>query len=141
METENCSAYKAAKHFSALHRCVFSEQMFGNWKRRAESIKATHSSKKRASGGGRRPTLDGVEDILADEVVDLLINKCKVTRAYIADRARMLAADDAIDDFKVSNRRLIGFMNRFEFSLRSCTNLTTLTDVQVVGRAVNYMTY
>jgi hypothetical protein len=82
-----------------------------------------------------------VEDILADEVVDLRINKYKVTRAYIADWARMLAADHAIDDFKASNRWLIGFMNRFKFSLRSFTNLTTLTDFQVIGRAVDYMTY
>lgn len=141
MEQENCSAYKAAKHFSALHRCVYSEQMFGNWKKRAESLRATPSSKKRAVGGGRKPALEGLEEILADEVIDLRINKYKVTRAFIADRARMLAIDHGIDDFKASNKWLIGFMKRFEFSLRSCTNLTTLTDIQLIGRAVDYMTY
>lgn len=141
MENEGCSAYKAARHFSSLHKCNYVEQMFRNWKKQAETIRATPSIKKRATGGGRKPCLIGLEEILADEVVDLRINKYKVTRAFIADRARMLACDHNIDDFKASNRWMLGFMSRFNFSLRSCTNLTTLTDVQLIGRAVDYMTY
>jgi hypothetical protein len=109
METENCSVYKAAKHFSALHRCVFSEQMFGNWKRHAESIKATHSSKKRASGGGRRPTLDGVEDMLADEVVedgDLFMYN-KIEREIELDELEQELEDDDIHiDYDLHARHL-----------------------------------
>jgi hypothetical protein len=56
----------------------------------------------------------------------------------------MLAGDHSVDDFKASYKWLTGFMDRFECSLRSCSNLTTLAReqyVQLVVRAVDYMMY
>ena len=131
VESEECSPYKAAKHFSELHDTYYSETMFSNWIKQKENIKATSSNKKRSHGAGRKPTLVNIEDIIADEVVYLRINKYKVTRAFIADRARTLAYENEIIDFKASNRWIMGFMERFNFSLRRCTNLTTLTDTQL----------
>ena len=92
VEREKCSAYKASKYFSELHDCFYSETMFCNWVKQKENIKATSSNKKRSHGAGRKPTLLNIEDIVADEVVYLRINKYKVTRAFIVDRARMLAS-------------------------------------------------
>ncbi len=86
MENEGCSAYKVARHLSSLHKCVYAEQMFFNWKKHADSIIATPSIKKRAAGGGRKPALNGLEEILAHEVVELRVNTYKVTRAFIVDR-------------------------------------------------------
>jgi hypothetical protein len=141
MENENKSAYRAAQHFSAKYNYCFSEKLFQNWNKNKDGIRETHSTKKRAIGGGQKPTLEELKHLLADEIIELRISKYKVTKAFIADRARMLAAENRKEGFKASNRWLIGFMDRFDFSLRRTTNLTTLTDDQLVGRAVDYMTY
>jgi hypothetical protein len=45
------------------------------------------------AGAGRKPALDGLEDLLADEVINLRLLKLKVTRSFIAMRRKMLATD------------------------------------------------
>ena len=102
MENENKSAYKAAHHFSAKHKYCFSEKLFQNWNKNKDRIRETHSAKKRAIGGGRKPTLEELEHLLSDEIIELRISKYKVTRAFIADRARMLAAENGKEGFKAS---------------------------------------
>jgi protease II len=56
MENENKSAYKAAQHFSAKHK-----KLFQNWNKNKDRIRETHSAKKRAIGGGRKPTFDQMD--------------------------------------------------------------------------------
>ena len=48
------------------------------------------------------------------------IQKIKVTQAFIADRARLLAEEHGIE-FRASNSRLDNFMLRHDFALRRTT--------------------
>ena len=114
--------------------------MFYQWHANKEKILDSGSSRRRVAGGGRKPLLQDLENLIADEVVELRIQKIKVTRAFIADRARLLAEEHGIE-FRASNSWLDNFMLRHDFALRRTTNLTTLTDDQLIQRAVDYMTY
>ena len=78
---------------------------------------------------------------LADEVINLRIDKIKVTRSFIRSRARLLAEDAGLEGFKASSHWTTLFLKRHNFSLRRMTNLTTLTDDQLIQRAVDYMRY
>lgn len=53
----------------------------------------------------------------------------------------MLALDAGLDAFKSSSHWVTNFMKRHGFSLRRMTNLTTLTDDQLLQHAVDYMKY
>ena len=52
-----------------------------------------------------------------------------------------LASDAEIGDFKESSTWCTLFMSRYKLSLRRTTNLTTLTDNQLIQRAVDYMKF
>lgn len=116
--------------------------MMGNFDNESKQ-KTMESNKnlKRAKGGGRKLILGNQEDIIYDEIVEMRINKLKVTRCYVMCRARQLAQENNIEDFKASAIWLQGFFKRYHLSLRRTTNLTTLTNEQLVQRAVDYMTY
>jgi hypothetical protein len=94
---------------------------------------------KRLRGGGRKSLLGDVEDILADEIIERRIKKDKVTRKWIKNRAMELFEEDV--QFKASEGWLDSFLERHEFSLRRRTNLTTLTDEQLLVRAVEYFKF
>jgi len=81
-----------------------------------------------------------MEEIIKDEIIELRIQRIKVTRAFIADRARLLAEENGTY-LKATNRWLSAFMKRYNFSLRRTTNLTTLTNEALIQRAVDYMTF
>ena len=140
MTATGSTPYKAAKHFSEREGEHFSESMFRQWKQNGESIICQKKSRKRTMVGGRKPKLGDMEDLIRDEVVELRISKQKVTRAFIADRARMLAAEIGVN-LKATDRWLRGFMSRYKLIMRRTTNLTTLSDETLIQRAVDYMTY
>ncbi len=79
-------------------------------------------NKKRVTGAGRKPKLDDLEDILADEIVNLCLQKLKVTRTFIKEHAKHMAEDTNINDFKGSGHWITLFLGRNGFSLRQTTN-------------------
>ena len=88
--------------------------------------------------------LGELEDTLLDAIIERRLKKEKVTREWIAVEALHLFA--SLDDgpqrtFQASSHWISSFMRRNDLSLRRRTNLTTLTDSQLVGRAVSYMRY
>ena len=64
----------------------------------------------------------------------------RVTGVLVQDWARDLARGSQIE-FTASQGWLLAFCARNFFSFRRITNLTTLTEEQVVKRAVSYFTY
>ncbi|GMF47998.1 unnamed protein product [Phytophthora fragariaefolia] len=99
---------------------------------------------RRLLGGGRNPLSMNQEDMLYDLVIDKRLRKEKVTREWIADQALVYHAslhadDDAPPPFAASQHWVSNFMARYSLSLRRRTNLTTLSDEALVGRAVSYM--
>ena len=52
-----------------------------------------------------------------------------------------LASDAEIGDFKASSTWCTLFMSRYKLSLRRTTNLTTLTDNQLIQQAVDHMKF
>lgn len=77
-------------------------------------------NKKWVTGAGRKPKLDDLEGILA--VVNLYLQKLKVTRTFIKEHAKHMAEDTNINDFKGSGHWIILFLGRNGFSLRQTTN-------------------
>lgn len=63
------------------------------------------------------------------------MRKEKVSRQWIAE----IDIGMGITDFVASEGWVSNFMRRNGLSLRKTTNLTTLTDAELVDRAVSYM--
>ena len=93
---EGHTVYQACKFFSHRDKFVYNEGNFYNWNRNRDKILGTSLTKKRVKGGGRRPLLGELEDILANEIVEIRLNKLKVTRSFIQDRAAVIAEENGI---------------------------------------------
>ena len=125
-ETHACSVYATRKYFSTRDNYPYDQSMFYQWHANKEKILDSGSSRRRVAGGGRKPLLQDLENLIADEVVELRIQKIKVTRAFIADRARLLAEEHGIE-FRASNSWLDNFMLRHDFALRRTTGYYCIT--------------
>jgi DDE superfamily endonuclease len=139
METGK-TAYAAAKYFSMRDKTEYSNTVFQQWFKKKERIKQQQPHMKRISGAGRKTSLGVLEEIIADEVIELRIMKIKVTRTFISERAIQLAQENNIE-LKATGPWLDGFMSRNNFSLRRTTNFTLLTDDILLSRAVSYMKF
>jgi len=134
------SPYNAAQHFSARDNFKYDSSMFYQWVKKKDQIHLGKAAQNRCDGGGRKPKLDSLEQIIADEIIDLRIQNIKVTRYFISDRAIQLASENNIE-LLATGRWIDGFMSRNNFSLRRMTNMTTLTESQLLQRAVDYLKY
>lgn len=139
METGK-SSYAAAKYFGKRDRTTYDDSTFRHWYQKRDQIRSNDDKQRRIKGGGSRPALGALEEILCDEIIELRISKVKVTRKFVADRALELANDAGIA-LKASNRWLDGFLSRNNFSLRRMTNLTSLSDEELIRRAVAFLIY
>ncbi|KAE9046831.1 hypothetical protein PR003_g235 [Phytophthora rubi] len=82
-------------------------------------------------------------------IYDLRLNKEKVTRYWNATQARRLFHEGRTEEeeeehpirFTASDPWVASFMQRNGLSLRRRTNLTTLTDDELVRRAVSFMSF
>lgn len=141
IEEENASIYRAVKHFNERYPGAnFDCNIFSKWYKKKDEIMKSRNTRARITGGGRRPFLGLLEDMIYDEIIELRIMGMKVTRTFIADRARMIAEDQNIF-LKATGNWISGFMSRHNLSLRRTTNLTILTNEQLVQRAVEYTSY
>lgn len=86
---------------------------------------------KRVSGAGQKPVLENLEEVLADKVFNLCLQKVKVTRTFIVNRARQMAINNNLE-LKATGHWVSSFLKRYGFSLRRTMNLTTLPDAQVL---------
>jgi len=101
------------------------------------------------SGGGRKPALGNIEDLLADEIFKIWILTNKVTKTFICDCARQWPKSMNEfdynwkllhwDDFDC-NWKLLHFDSQMPWILlRQIIHLTKSTNEQLVQRAVDYM--
>jgi hypothetical protein len=96
MEKGN-TPHAAAKHFGGGDGRVYDHSIFYQWRKQKQLIKDAGGMAKQVSGAGRKPKLSHIEDILANEVIILRIDKIKVTRSFICSRARLLAEDAGLE--------------------------------------------
>jgi hypothetical protein len=94
--------------------------------------------KKRLEGGGRNTILGLVEDDLYDRIIDYRTQKIKVTREIIKQWAREMSPNQT---FRASESWMAGFFKRKSLFLRRVTNITTLSDDELIQRAVSYMKF
>ena len=132
IERPGNSAYSAKKYFDARDGRTYDQAMFFKWSKNAQMIKERGATQHRLPGAGRKPALADLENILVDEIIELRIQKMKVTRSWIADRGRSLAKEADVE-LVGSTTWVTNFMKRHGFSLRRTTNLTTLTDEQLLS--------
>jgi hypothetical protein len=141
MAEGNLSAYQGSKYLKEKHGLEVPHSVVQKWKNNKGKLLKTAGLKKRVAGGGRKAILgEDLEHLVADEIIRLRLDKFKVTRANVRDLAVQLAAAHDID-LKASPRWISTFMARNHFSLRRRTNLTTLSDEEVVKRAVSFIRF
>ena len=100
---EGHSPYRAWKHFTNRDNIDYDHSLFYQWHKRREDISITMATKKRAAGGGRKLKLEEIEDILADEIVNLRLQKLKVTRTFIREQSKQMAEEaNTGEEFKAS---------------------------------------
>ena len=73
------TAYAAAAHFGQQDGVHYDESMFYQWIRNKECILTSGSASKRTKEAGRKPVLGLLEQVLADEIVELRVMKLKVS--------------------------------------------------------------
>ncbi|EGZ17502.1 hypothetical protein PHYSODRAFT_502988 [Phytophthora sojae] len=130
---------RAEAHFRALGWRI-SAGGFRQWWHNRDQILA-------GQGNRRRPVLGEAEDVLVDLIYNRRLLKEKVTRDWIAAQAHQLFRSSRTEEeheehpigFAASDPWITAFMQRNGLSLRRRTNLTTLTDDELVSRAVSFM--
>ncbi|DAZ94669.1 TPA: LOW QUALITY PROTEIN: hypothetical protein N0F65_000949 [Lagenidium giganteum] len=111
------------------------------WKNREAVMQAT-DTRLRMSGGGSKPVLGELEDLLFDMILFRRANNEKVTRIWIQTQAVNLAREELGNEtFQASDNWLASFMQRYHLSLRRTTNLTVLSSEELVQRAFNFLAY
>ena len=141
IEEKQCSVHAAYVYFTKVKKMDYTEGMYYQWHKKRESIMALPKTKKRCTGAGRPPVLEELENVLFDQIVEMRTRKMKVSRSLMRGFAQKLAQEASLSDFKASSTWCTLFMGRFKLSLRRVTNLTTLTDSQLVQRSVDYMMF
>ena len=141
IEDKQCSVHAAYVYFTKVRKMDYKEGMYYQWYKKRESIMDLPKTKKRCTGAGRPPALAELEDVLFDKIVEMRTRKMKVSRSLIRGFAQSLAQEANLSDFKASSTWCTLFMARFKLSLRRVTNLTTLTDSQLLQRSVDYMKF
>lgn len=123
--------------------------MFRQWWRDREQTTAEAGTRRRMCGDGRRPVLGEAEDALVELVYNRRINKEKMTREWIAEQARLLFFSSRTEEehkespvrFVASDKWVDCFLKRNKLSIWRRTNLTTLSDDELVARAFSLMQY
>jgi hypothetical protein len=107
---------RAEKHFSALNWDV-SASSFRKWWKNRDKIMNDASTKKRISGGGRKPYLEESEERLLVIVIQERAKKDRVTRKWIAKTAQhMFQRTNA--SFKASENWVTKFIRRNGLTLK-----------------------
>jgi len=133
---------RAYRHFSVEKGWKISAAQIRYWYKNRDAIRRASNEQLRLRGAGARPRLGEIEDMLFDDIIFMHAQHQKVSRQWIQasaiHHARTVLNDDT---FAASERWLGAFMRRYGLSLRRTTNLTTLTDDELVRRAICYMSY
>ncbi|RLN55419.1 hypothetical protein BBJ29_002657 [Phytophthora kernoviae] len=126
---------RAEKHFGALNWDV-SASSFRKWWKNREKILGDSGSKKRISGGGRKPFLEDSEEKLLVVVIQERAKKDRVTRKWIAKTAQhMFQRSDA--SFKASENWVTKFIRRNGLTLkRSYVTYEPQTPIEQQQKAV-----
>ncbi len=123
------TAYAARKYFSDRDGFEYDVSLFYQWYKKKDVLMSACATKKRASGGGRKPRLANMEDLLADEIINLRLQNVKVSRSFIANRARQIAADVDID-LKATGNWVSLFLKRHGFKWRRCDTEAHVEDME-----------
>ncbi|POM57604.1 Hypothetical protein PHPALM_37860 [Phytophthora palmivora] len=110
------------------------------WWRKREEIWVAKSHQMRLEV----KTLGELEELLLESIGLRRLRKDKVTREWIGIQALQIyneVDDSPVPSFQTSAHWVSNFMKRNDLSLRRRTNLTTLSDDQLVDRAVSYMKF
>ena len=80
---EGHKAYAAALYFCARDNKVYDQSIFHQWIKKKNDIRCVAAMAKRILGAGQKPELEDIEDLLADKIICLCLEKLKVTRSFI----------------------------------------------------------
>ena len=126
------------RRFNIFRKTHYGASNVYRWYRSSTQINAEVSSCIRLSGTERKLLLGDLEEVIYDETFGLRISNIKVTRKFIRKRSPHLAIGINLD-FVASAHWVNNFMDRNKLAFRRATNLTLLSDKELIQRAVNFM--
>ena len=132
MESENITAYRAVRLLLHKYPNIADASQVRKWYKKKDKIKISKKSGARIDGGGRKPRLGLLEDIIFDEILNLRLNNAQVKRSWIRARGEALARENRLMNFKASCCWVDKFMQRNNLSLRRTTNLTKLSESDIL---------
>ena len=141
MERESITSYSAVRLLLSKYPKITDPSQVNRWFKRRELLRGTCKRRARIPGGGRRPLLGMLEDIVYDEVMNLRLQNIQVKRSWIHAVAENIARENGYTEFKASPGWVNRSMARRNLSPRRTTNLTRLTDSEVIERAVSYILF
>ena len=140
VKDHGATAYRAWKHFRTEHPNV-QESQVRQWLKKKDEIEAGRVCGARVAGAGRPPLSRSLEDVLFEFIFQMRMQKHMVKKSLIKKKALDIANEMGILDFRASDGWLRRFFSRYDLTLRRATNLTRLSDIDVVQRAVSYFSY
>ena len=133
------TAYRAWKKLKRDHLNV-AEPQIRQWVKKSNEIRSRPNGS-RSKGGGRKPLSTELEELLFEYIFQRRMAKERVTKKSIKNKALELARDLNITNFIASSGWMTRFFSRYELTLRQSTNLTKLTDLEVITRAADYFAF
>lgn len=115
----------AANYFSERDSFRYDTSLFYQWARNKEKILASPSSNKRVKGGGRKPVLGALEEILCKEIKERQQSGLAVTRDSLTERVRELASEHRIK-LGASPQWMCTFLARHGLSLKKNAKLKSV---------------
>ena len=141
------AAIKAAKksNISKVARTLsINQQTLSTWVHKSEQLQAEfdakRKTKKRLSGGGRKPAHEELEQELFEWLQSQRNAKMPVTRKMLRIEAIQIALRNVID-FAASNGWLDNFMRRRSLSLRRTTSVCQKMPENLVPKIISFILY
>lgn len=141
IEAEKCTPNHAWKHFNRIYSINYDVSQYYQWWKQKKIKNMNNDNRVRVTGAGRPILLGTLEECLYEKIIELRIYKVKVTRSWIREQALLIANENGITTFLASNTWCDSFMERYRLSLRRITNLTLLSDEQLIQRTIEFMLY
>ena len=141
MEEEGIPPYRAFHGLERTYPVVRDPSQVLRWYKNRIKLREIGRTKLRAQGGGRRAKLGLLEELLMDDIMHLRLQNIQVKLSWVRSQAAIIARTNGVLDFKASPGWLNRFMARHHLSLRRVTNLTRLSDADVIEKATSYFLF
>jgi transposase-like protein len=128
---------RAAERFYGVNEC-----MIRKWRKKKDELKKPNAAKRqKLEGGGRKPSLGKLEEILVERVFQERANQnhvpCKLIQVWALDLARQ----NGFLNFKATRGWLSNFLQRFNLTIRRRTTSGQSLPKDLVPKVVSFIQF